>query len=119
MLEQSTLATLSHPGDSPAFASTKPPEPPRGGPVALVAEATLGPEADLTAFLRRRVRQVSVLFLAGYTVFLLRELLAPPRELVHLALAGFAFVIPLQLALVGLMYTHWPDTSQRIRTIEW
>src|SRR4051794_7145111 len=49
------------------------------GPVALVADVTLGPEAELTAFVRRRVRQVSVLFLAGYVVFLVRELFAPHR----------------------------------------
>ncbi len=117
MVEPSS--TASHPPASGEdLRATLPPKPARG-PVDLVADATLGPDADLTAFVRSRVRQVSVLFLVGYVVFLARELFAPHRELVHLALAGFLIVIPLQLALVGLMYSSWPETHRRVRIAEW
>jgi serine/threonine-protein kinase len=97
---------------------TLPPEGERGR-VDLVADVSRGPEADLTAFVRRRVRQVSVLFLVGYTVFLAREMFAPHRVLVHLDLVGFLLVIPLQAALVALMYSSWPENYRRVRAAEW
>src|SRR5687768_17576914 len=90
------------------------------GRVALVADSTLGPEAEFTAFVRRRVRQVSVLFLVGYVVFLGRELASPDRGAVRLPLIGFVLIIPLQLALVALMYSRWPAASyRRVRVVEW
>jgi serine/threonine-protein kinase len=110
------------PGEDPGAAAAEGPGAPPGAGrarVALVADSTLGPEAEFTAFVRRRVRQVSVLFLVGYLVFLGRELASPNRGAVRLPLIGFALVIPPQLALVGLMYSAWPSSLRRIRTAEW
>ena len=101
-----------------ALAPTATPQPGRGA-VALVQDATLGADADAAAFVRSRVRQISVLFLVGYIVFLARELASPDRGVVRLALAGFAIVIPLQLLLVGLMSSPWPNTYRRVRLAEW
>lgn len=89
------------------------------GPVDLVADSTLPPEPEFAALVRRRVRQVSALFLVGYCIFLARELASPDRGAVRLPLVGFLIVIPLQLGLVGLLYSPWPNSFRRIRTAEW
>jgi serine/threonine-protein kinase len=93
--------------------------PPSGrGPVALVADST-DSEGELAALVLRRVRQLSVLFLVCYAVFLVRELVAPNRWVGWLPIVGFLIVIPLQAALVGLLYSPWPNSFRRIRAAEW
>src|SRR5262245_29546970 len=86
--------------------------------VALVADTSLGPDAELVTLLRRRLRQVVLVFLAAYAAFLLRDTLSPRREGLYFQKVMFLVVTPVQLALAGLSWSVWASSLRRLRAIE-
>src|SRR5262249_46757366 len=80
---------------------------------------TVHPDGEFAALVLRRVRQLSILFLVGYSAFFIRELTAPANWYGWLPPIGFLIVIPMQLTLVGLLYSAWPNSFRRIRGSEW
>src|SRR5262245_31443007 len=92
------------------------PAPPRA--VSLVTDSKSDPDAELTALLRRRLRQLVLVFLAAYAAFLFRDTLAPQRVGLHFQKVMFLIVTPLQLALAALTWSPWANTTSRLRIIE-
>lgn len=113
-----TTAPLAAP-----IALTRPATPtvtagPRPGPIALVAGAD-ELDAEMVDLLRRRLRQIVLLFLAAYVAFLIRDLLTPRHEQMWLQMATFLVVTTVQILLVGVTWSAWASTLPRLRVIEW
>ncbi len=87
-------------------------------PIDLVAESQVGQDEDGLDLLRRRLRQMVLLFLAAYAAFLLRDILLPHRLGLGFQKVMFLIVTPLQLLLVGVTWSHWANSLKRLRAIE-
>lgn len=94
------------------------PTRPAVGPVALVPDAATDPDAELTHLLRRRLRQAALLFLAGYTAFLARDLLARDGPGGDFQLAALGLAVAAQLALAAVIWSGWPRTLGRVHVVE-
>jgi tRNA A-37 threonylcarbamoyl transferase component Bud32 len=101
----------------PAPPGQAPPGPPSRGGVSLVTD-TRDPDADLTALVRRRLRQLVIVFLAAYAAFLLRDVLTPQRIGLHFQKVAFLVVVPVQLALAALTWSAWASSARRLRALE-
>jgi serine/threonine-protein kinase len=101
----------------PAPPGQTPPAAPSPGGVSLVTD-TRDPDADLTGLIRRRLRQLVLVFLAAYAAFLLRDVLTPHRIGMHFQKVAFFVVVPLQLALAALTWSAWATSARRLRAIE-
>ncbi len=86
--------------------------------VDLVPDVTTDPDADLTAFLRGRLRQAVLMFLGGYAAFLARDLVAPEGSTSSFQAAALGAAVFLQIGLVALAWSAWPRTARRLHTIE-
>lgn len=107
---------VTPPGQFPPGAPRTGGGPSRGG-VSLVTDSR-GPDADLTALIRRRLRQLVLVFLAAYAAFLLRDVLTPQRIGLHFQKVAFFVVVPVQLALAALTWSAWANTARRLRALE-
>jgi serine/threonine-protein kinase len=114
----SSTAAYVPPADLLDATRAAPPEqPPSRAAVSLVTD-TRDPDADLTGLIRRRLRQLVLVFLAAYAAFLLRDVLTPQRIGLHFQKVAFFVVVPVQLALAALTWSAWATTARRLRALE-
>lgn len=97
----------------------EPSRAPGRGPVALVAKASAGPDAELVGLLRRRLRQMVLVFLGAYAAFLLRDLFSPARQGLWFQKIVFIVVTPVQLLLAAVTWSSWANSLRRLRSLEW
>lgn len=107
---------VTPPGQFPPGAPRAAGGPSRGG-VSLVTDAR-DPDTELVVLVRRRLRQLVLVFLAAYAAFLLRDTLTPQRIGLHFQQVAFFVAVPVQLALAAVTWSAWANSARRLRALE-
>ncbi len=89
------------------------------GRVALIEAAAHGPDAEMVPLLRRRLRQLVLLFLAAYAAFLTRDLFSPERQGLGFQRTVFFVTLLVHLVFVATVWSTWANTIARLRALEW